>query len=204
MRPLAIDFLPTRALRWGPVWLLGAGIATGTARAADPCAEVPGALDQRAPAVIEVDDRRITQEMLDAATRYFPPAQLEAAKTNGQFDRLLDQLALGEVYYQEAVAQGWYADPDVQAVIAMRAREALANEYVYRLASARVTEPAVLEYYRAHPAEFGAQPLEEVRSKVEAAVRKVAIDAINQETRARIHVVKKVPGVLPPPPPATP
>ncbi len=118
-------------------------------------APVPGQIDQAGAPVVKVDAFNITQPMLDASTRYFPPQQLESAKKNGQFDRLLDQLAMGEVFYHKAVDQKLYEDPAVQAVIAMRVREAMANEYVYREAQKRVSQEAVQKYYDERKVQYG-------------------------------------------------
>jgi len=122
--------------------------------AAGPAA-VPGAVDQSGEAMVKVDNYAITQPMIDATTRYFPPQQLESSKKNGQFDRLLDQMAMGEVFYHKAVDAKLYEDPAVQAVIAMRAREALANEYVFREAQKRIDDAAVQKYYEERKVQYG-------------------------------------------------
>jgi hypothetical protein len=111
-------------------------------------------MDQSGPAMVQVDDYHITQEMIDATTRYFPPQQLESSKKNGQFDRLLDQMAMGEVFYHKALDEKLQDDPAVKAVIAMRDREALANEWVYREAQKRITPEAVQKYYDDRKAQY--------------------------------------------------
>jgi len=116
---------------------------------------VPGTLATQGEAVMTVNGQPITQQMVDAVTMRIPPEQLERmVETPGQMERFHEQLAMGTLLYEKAIAEGLHQDPAVQAGLAMAAREFLAGVYVARKGEAAVTEEAVQKYYEERSVQF--------------------------------------------------
>lgn len=116
---------------------------------------VPGTLVAKGPVVLTVNGTPITQEMLDGVTMRIPPEQLERmTSTPGQIERFHEQLAMGQLLYEKAIAAGLHEDPKVQAGLAMAAREFLAGIYVNQQGEAAITDEAVQAYYDERSVQF--------------------------------------------------
>lgn len=115
----------------------------------------PGTLAPSGDVVMTVNGADLTQNMIDAVTVRIPTEQLERMQAQpGQMDRFYDQVALGQVLYEKAIADKLHEDPAVQAGLAMAAREFLAGIYVQRAGEAAITDAAVEKYYKDREVQF--------------------------------------------------
>lgn len=120
-----------------------------------PPPTVPGALAAQGEVVLNVNGQPVTQEMLDGVTMRIPPEQLERmTSTPGQLERFHEQLAMGQLLYEQAIAAGLHEDPKVQAGLAMAAREFLAGIYVNQQGEAAITEEAIQAWYDERSVQF--------------------------------------------------
>jgi peptidyl-prolyl cis-trans isomerase C len=92
--------------------------------------------------------------MVDAITRRIPPDQLAKMKSQGQYERFLERMALGQVLYQKALDQELYKTDAVQDALAMSDRETLATEMLNSIGEASVTDEAVLQLYEERAVQF--------------------------------------------------
>lgn len=117
--------------------------------------EAPGAIEKTGAVVVTVDGETVTQDMVDAITRKFPPGQLEQLKKNPeQWKQFLEKIAVSQLLYKQALEQKLHEDPDVRKTIAMTERDVLASELIESVAEKSVTDEAVQKYYDDHKVQF--------------------------------------------------
>jgi peptidyl-prolyl cis-trans isomerase C len=117
-------------------------------QAASPAAKaVPGTHEAKGELVLTVGDQKVTQEMVDTITRGFPKAQLDRMKETGQFKDFLEQVAIGQQLYQQAIDDKLHEDPTVQLALALAARDALAKEVIGRIGDEAVTDDKLQAAY---------------------------------------------------------
>ncbi len=121
-----------------------------------PVPRVPGTIEARGETVMTVNGITVGRNMLDGITARVPPEQLARMQNNpNRAEGFLDQLAIGQVLYTQAIAEGVHTDPVVAAGLAMAEREFLAGIYVARKASEAVTDATVQAYYDERTEQFG-------------------------------------------------
>ena len=109
---------------------------------------VPGQFNAKGEKLLEINGKhQVTQDMIDAVTRNSSAADLEAAKESGKYATMVEQIGLGEVLYREAVDSKLYEDPEVQKSLAMKMREALAQELLAKRVQERITDEAIQAMY---------------------------------------------------------
>ena len=114
----------------------------------------PGVIQSSGPVVFTVDGISVTENMVDAITRRIPPDQLAQMKSQGQYERFLQRMALGQVLYHKAVEQELYKKTEVQDALAMSDRETLATEMLTSIGEASVTDEAVQKMYEERAVQF--------------------------------------------------
>lgn len=110
-------------------------------------APVPGAFDAKGEIVLTVNGVPLRADAIEAVTRRIPEPQLEQMKASGQYKAFLERLALGQVLYQQAVAEKLYEEPEMQAALAMGVRDLLAAEMVERAGHKGITEAEIQAAY---------------------------------------------------------
>lgn len=108
---------------------------------------VPGQLTPTGATVATVNGHAITESMIDVVTSNIPPAQLEQMKARGEYSKMIEQIAIGEVLYLNAIEQKLHEKGDVQVAAAMAARNAIAREFLDEVAAKAVTDEAVSAKY---------------------------------------------------------
>ena len=116
--------------------------------------DIPGELAATGSLVVRVQDYEVTEDMLDAYTKSIPEPQLQQMKDRGQFGMFLEQIATGEVLYQQAIASKLHEDPEVSVMIAAAARQVLAQQQVQAVADAGVSPEKVQAWYDDHKVQF--------------------------------------------------
>lgn len=116
---------------------------------------VPGAITSTGQVIGTANGSPITQEMVDTVAERFQPGQLDQLKEQGRYQQFLDQMALGQVLYEQAIAEGVDKDPSVQLTLAMASRDALAAEMIQRVGKAAITDEAITKAYEDHAVQFG-------------------------------------------------
>lgn len=119
-----------------------------------PPAPIPGSFDTTGEVVVTVNDTVVTQDMIDAVTSRLPDGALEQMKERGEYDRLIDNLVMGQLLYNEAIASGLHDDPEVQKALAMATREVLAGEFLSRKADEAVTDEKLQEMYERRKVQY--------------------------------------------------
>lgn len=132
--------------------LLILGIMACSPKITEP--PTPGEIKSTGTVVFTVDGMPVTESMVDAITRRIPPDQLANMKAQGQYERFLQRMALGQVLYRKAVEQELYKDEGVQDALAMSDRETLATEMLNSIGEASITEEAVLKVYEERAVQF--------------------------------------------------
>lgn len=109
----------------------------------------PGHIEPSGEVVLTVGENKakITQPMIDAVTRRVPPQQLEQMKAQGRMGEFEERMALGQVLYERALAQGLHETPEVQLALAMSQRDVLAAELIDKVGREAVTEEKLKEAY---------------------------------------------------------
>jgi peptidyl-prolyl cis-trans isomerase C len=108
---------------------------------------VPGALTPTGAPVATVNGQAITEGMLEIVTSNIPPQQLEQMKARGEYNNMIEQIAIGEVLYLNAIEQKLHERPEVQMAAAMASRNAIAREFLDSIGEKAVTEEAVAAKY---------------------------------------------------------
>lgn len=112
-----------------------------------PEAPVPGTLPDPGPVLLTADGYPLHKEVLDVAMDKVPPDQLEQLKASGQYTKLVEQMALGEVLYHRALDEKFQDQRDVQLKMAIAQRDALAQAYIQSVADKAVTDEALRAAY---------------------------------------------------------
>jgi hypothetical protein len=124
------------------VLVLGACNDGGGAKA------VPGEFQAKGEKLLSVDGKyAVTSDMMEAVTRNMPAPILEARKESGEYAKMVEQVGLGEMLYRQAIEAKLHEDPDVQKAIAMKMREALAQELLASRVEERVNDAAIQALY---------------------------------------------------------
>jgi peptidyl-prolyl cis-trans isomerase C len=97
--------------------------------------------------VLTIDGKPVSKDFIDALTAQIPPRQLEMMKSSGQFKDFVEQMAMGQVLYDRAVAEKMYEDEKVKFKIAIAERDAIIKEYMNRASLAAVTPEALQKAY---------------------------------------------------------
>lgn len=150
--------LPT--VRVGPTDMRGLFLLTLAALsgcASRSACALPGAHAPVGRVVIEANGIPVTDRMVDLALKDMPPQQREALVKQGAYDSLVENIALGEVLYQKALAENLQDDPEVALALALGAREQLASAWLRKAIEGRVSDDAVRAYYDENADRF-AQP----------------------------------------------
>ena len=92
--------------------------------------------------------------MIEAITRRVPPEQLAQMKAQGQYNRFLQRMALGQVLYQKAIDQGLHEQADVQNALAMSDRETLATEMLNSIGEAAINDDDIQKLYDERAVQF--------------------------------------------------
>lgn len=119
-----------------------------------PVEVVPGAFEFTGEPVVTVNQTVIRQGMVDAVIANIPADRLEMMKAHGQIDGLVDSLAVGELLYMEAIAQGVHKTPEAQQAIAMAAREVLANQLLEKVAKDGLSDAVLQQAYEERKVQF--------------------------------------------------
>ncbi len=112
-----------------------------------PPPPIPGEADPGGEVLLKVNGLPVTDTMMAAVTRNTPDFAIEERKKTGLYAKLVEQVGVGEVLYRAAIEEKLHEDPEVQLVLAMTAREVLAQEYFSKKIDERVTEGAIQQYY---------------------------------------------------------
>lgn len=120
--------------------------------ASSPAAEPSPSPDD--VAVMTVDGRPITQAMVATATARVPTKEMEVIKASGTYGRFLEQLALTDALYHEAVDDNLALDREAALRIELARREVLADLHLRRIGDDAVTEEAVAAAYEARAVQF--------------------------------------------------
>lgn len=130
-------------------------LALGACSSPPPApAPVPGAFPAQGATVFTVNGTAVTDKMIEAATAGMPKAQLEQLKASGQFAQLEEQLALGELIYQQAVDKKLHEQEDVKAALAMANRQILAGEFLRKHVADAVTDEAMKKHYEERAVQY--------------------------------------------------
>ena len=137
------------------VLILSALLFTGCNNQAEAPKAPPGHIEASGDVVFTINgDKQVTQNMLDAVTAQFPADQLEKMKASGQMNSFYDQLALGELLYDQAIEQKLHEDPTIRDGLSMSARQYLAGILVQRTGDAAVTDETIAKYYEDHKVQY--------------------------------------------------
>ncbi len=115
---------------------------------------IPGELDTTGKVMLKVGDQVVTDQMIESITKAFPPAQLEQMKASGQFKDFLEQVALGQVLYQQAITDKLHEEPEVQVTLALAQRDALAKAVIGRIGDDAVTDEKLQEAYDSRKVQY--------------------------------------------------
>ncbi|TNE85816.1 MAG: hypothetical protein EP330_24580 [Deltaproteobacteria bacterium] len=119
-----------------------------TACGAPPAAnQLPGELAPTGATVATVNGHKITENMVEVVTSNIPPAQLEQMKARGEYSKMIEQIAIGELLYVNAIEKKLHEKDDVKVAAAMAARNAIAREFLDSIAAGAVTDEAVKAKY---------------------------------------------------------
>jgi peptidyl-prolyl cis-trans isomerase C len=155
-------------------------MALGLAACGGGASSTPGQVAMTGETVVTIDGKPVSQDYLDAITANMPKKQLEMMKSSGQYKDFVEQMALGQLLYEKALAEGMQNDAKTQIRLAVAARDALAKEYIARKAAEAVTEDAVKKAYDDRKVQY-AKPQVKVRHLL------VADEAAAQAALARIQ-----------------
>lgn len=108
---------------------------------------VPGALDMPGDVLLTVNGKPITQQYIDAIASNIPEKQLEMMKASGRYKDFVEQMALGQVMWENALEKGLDKDPKVQIKLAVAQRDALAKELIAQVAEGAKSDEAVQALY---------------------------------------------------------
>ncbi len=117
-------------------------------------AHVPGAVPNEGELVMTVDGAPVHSNQLDAIFENMPPQQVEMLKTSGQMGQLLDQVAMTQVLYTQAIEAKLHEDAEVQLALAMQERQVLAQALVMKKAKDAITDEAVQAWYDQRKVQF--------------------------------------------------
>jgi peptidyl-prolyl cis-trans isomerase C len=117
-------------------------------------AHVPGSVPNEGELVMTVDGKPVHANQLDAIFENMPPQQVEMMKSSGQMGQLLDQVAMTQVLYQQAIDQGLHKEDDVKLALAMQERQVLAQALVMKKAKEAITDEAVQAWYDQRKVQF--------------------------------------------------
>ncbi len=120
----------------------------------------PGEISRTGAVLRTVNGQPITQDMLDGMINQLPDqlrAQLEAT---GQIKQLSEQLTVQEILYQKALAANMHKDPQIQQVLGITARAALADAMLRKEVEARLTDDAIQKWYDEHAVQFSRPQVE--------------------------------------------
>ena len=118
-----------------------------------PPPPVPGELDRTGTALVTVNQKPITQAMLDARVAQFPAEARDRVLAQGTA-RIKDQLVVDEVLYQEAIKLKLHEKAEMKTSLAFAERMVLANALVEQMVKERTTDEAVKTWYDEHKVQF--------------------------------------------------
>lgn len=129
-------------MRLAALSLLSFTLACGP-KQATPGSAIPSGGD----ALARLDDSVVTQKHFEAVLSRFPPEQVAALSGPAKAE-LLQQLAIEQALYEQAIASGIYEDPAVKVQLAIATRQALAEAYLRDKVEGQVTDVIVAQRYR--------------------------------------------------------
>jgi peptidyl-prolyl cis-trans isomerase C len=133
-----------------------------TACAEQKPAPPPGDFAFSGTVISTVNGNPITQGMLDATVKQLPPQMREQLEQSNQMGQVKERLIVGDLLYREALTRKLHEKPEVQELLALAQRTALADAALEAVTAERVTDAAIQQWYTDHAVQF-AQPQAFVR-----------------------------------------
>ena len=154
----------------------------------------PGHVAANGPVAMTVDGNAVTDAMLAAKFSQVPEEQVAELKASGQWDEVLDSLALSEALYHRAIAAKIHEKPELQVAIAMEMRDVLANFMVESYLADALTEAKLKEAYDARSTEFAGEQVKarHILVKTEAEASNIIVELAAGGDFAKIAAEKSV------------
>ena len=118
-----------------------------------PPPPIPGELERSGTTLVTVNDKAVTQGMLDARIAQFPAEARDRILAQGTA-RIKDQLVTDEVLYQEALKQKLHEKTEIKQAMAFAERAVLANALLEQVVKDRSNDEAVKAWYDEHKVQF--------------------------------------------------
>lgn len=129
-------------------FLVLAALVMGACNNGGDKVRVPGAFEPSGEKLLTVDGKfDVTTDMVAAVTRFTTDAEIENQKQSGGYVKMVEQIALGELLYRQALEAGLDKDPEIIKSLRMKEREALAQEMLAKRVRERVTDAAIQAAY---------------------------------------------------------
>lgn len=154
----------------------------------------PGQIDSKGTVAMTVDGHPVTEAMLAAKFSQVPEEQIAELKASGQWDEVLDSLALSEALYHRAIAAKVHEKPELQVAIAMEMRDVLANFMVESYLDDALTDAKVKEAYEARSDQYAGEQVHarHILVKTEAEAANIILELAAGGDFAKIAAEKSV------------
>ncbi len=115
---------------------------------------LPGAITSTGPVAFNVNGVDVPVVVVETVIESVPEEQRKMAAQAGQAKQMLENVALGDVLYRQALERKLHEDPATQAKLAMTQREALAQMLLEKVVEESLTEAAILEAYEKRKVQY--------------------------------------------------
>jgi parvulin-like peptidyl-prolyl isomerase len=117
-------------------------------------APLPGAFDMSGETLLTIGGTAISKAYIEAMEAQMPPEQVAQMKAAGGQKDFAEQMALGQVLWDKAIAEGVHTDPELKVKLDLAQRDVVVRGLIDRVAKKATSEEALQKAYDARAAEF--------------------------------------------------